>query len=48
MRAKGIRVKEIQTKEIQKKDQMYALLQETALTQQKLISIYESGSGKKD
>ena len=33
--------------EIKKKDQMYALLQETALTQQKLISIYESGSGKK-
>lgn len=33
--------------EIKKKDQMYALLQETALTQQKLISIYESGSSKK-
>ena len=33
--------------EIKKKDQMFALLQETALTQQKLISIYESGSGKK-
>lgn len=33
--------------EIKKKEQMYALLQETALTQQKLISIYESGSGKK-
>ena len=33
--------------EIKKKDQMYALLQETALTQQKLISIYESSSGKK-
>ncbi|MBR4817323.1 MAG: helix-turn-helix transcriptional regulator [Bacteroidales bacterium] len=39
---------EAKDKEIQKKDQMYALLQETALTQQKLISIYESGSGKKD
>lgn len=33
--------------EIKKKDQMFTLLQETALTQQKLISIYESGSGKK-
>lgn len=33
--------------EIKKKDRMFALLQETALTQQKLISIYESGSGKK-